>query len=242
MMAVCPICGTRRVIYWPEHWVYRRGETYYCSENCMMVDETRDMKKIHMIAHARAKKGSRNKMKQIITYEQKKQAALIAIDGGNPLEYLANLGSSSPVKMWGHIRALMKEKEPEIFAKIPDGRETAKRPGQMPTVKLSGPIRIETPEANKVEVVETPEGSSGLFHGTKGEKAAKDEAVQPATLAGLEISALRHQDLGEFYFDKKYNCIDWRAPDGAEVSLGPVWWKQLMKDLPNIMKLLGVDV
>ena len=29
MMTVCPICGTRRVIYWPEHWVYRRGETYY---------------------------------------------------------------------------------------------------------------------------------------------------------------------------------------------------------------------
>lgn len=242
MMTVCPICGTRRVIYWPEHWVYRRGETYYCSENCMMVDQTRDMKLIHMIAHIRALKGSRSKMKQIMTYEQKKQAALIAIEGGNPLEYLATLGSSNPVKMWGHIRALMKEKEPEIFAKIPDGRETPKKAGKAPTVKLSGPLRIETPEANMVEVVETPEGSSGLFHDTKGEKTMKEEAVQPATLAGLEISALRHQDLGEFYFDKKYNCIDWRAPDGAEVSLGPVWWKQLLKDLPNIMKLLGVEV
>ena len=115
-------------------------------------------------------------------------------------------------------------------------------PEQAPTVKLSGPIRIETPEANKVEVVETPEGNSGLFHGTKGEKAAEKQEVNPVTLAGLEISAVRHQDLGEFYYDKKYNCIDWRAPDGAETSLGPVWWKQLLKDLPNIMKLLGVDV
>ena len=62
MMTTCPICGTRRVVFWPEHWVYRRGDTYYCSENCMMVDETKDMKLIKMIAHVRAQKGSRAKM------------------------------------------------------------------------------------------------------------------------------------------------------------------------------------
>lgn len=227
MMAVCPICGTRRVIYWPEHWVYRRGETYYCSENCMMVDETRDMKMIHKIAHVRAQKGSRNKMKQIITYEQKKQAALIAIDGGNPLEYLATLGSSNPVKMWGHIRTLMKEKEPEIFAKIPDGRETAKKAGKAPTVKLSGPIRIETPEAHKVEVVETPE----------------DPPTRVIRRIGkYEVSAIRVENLGEFYYDIKYNSIDWRAPDGAEVSLHPGEWERLMDELPGILTALGVKL
>ena len=221
-------CGTRRVITWPEHWVYRRGETYYCSENCMMVDETRDMKMIHMIAHVRAKKGSRSKMKQIITYEQKKQAALIAIDGGNPLEYLATLGSSNPVKMWGHIRALMKEKEPEIFAKIPDGRETAKRPGQMPTVKLSGPIRIETPEAHKVEVVETPEDPPTRVIRRIGGK--------------YEVSAIRVENMGEFYYDIKYNSIDWRTEAGDEVSLSPTGWKNLAEELPDILAALGAKV
>ena len=217
MMTVCPICGTRRVITWPEHWVYRRGETYYCSENCMMVDETRDMKMIHKIAHVRAQKGSKNKMKQIITYEQKKQAALIAIDGGNPLEYLANLGSSSPVKMWGHIRALMKEKEPEIFAKIPDGRETAKRPGQMPTVKLSGPIRIETPEDPPTRVIRRIGGK-------------------------YEVSAIRVENMGEFYYDIKYNSIDWRTEAGDEVSLSPTGWKNLAEELPDILAALGAKV
>lgn len=62
MMTTCPICGTRRVVFWPEHWVYKRGETYYCSENCMMVDQTKDMKLIRMIAHVRAQKGSKAKM------------------------------------------------------------------------------------------------------------------------------------------------------------------------------------
>ena len=228
MMTVCPICGTRRVITWPEHWVYRRGKTYYCSENCMMVDETRDMRLIHMIAHVRAKKGSRSKMKQIITYEQKKQAALIAIDGGNPLEYLATLGSSNPVKMWGHIRALMKEKEPEIFAKIPDRRETPKEVGKAPVVKLSGPLKIETPEAAKVEIVETPETPPTRVIKRIGGK--------------YEVSAIRVQDLGEFYYDLKFNCVDWRAQDGAEVSLTPAGWKHLTEELPDILSALGVKV
>ena len=223
MMAVCPICGTRRVIYWPEHWVYRRGETYYCSENCMMVDQTRDMKLIHMIAHIRALKGSRSKMKQIISYEQKKQAAMIAIDGGNPLEYLAKLGSSSPVKMWGHIRALMKEKEPEIYAKIPDGRETPKKAGNAPTVKLSGPIRIETPEANKIEIVETPE---------KPKKPVKE----------YKVTGIRTEEFGEFYYDKKFNSIDWRTEEGDEVSLSPLGWQNLAEELPDILAALGVEV
>ena len=228
MMTVCPICGTRRVITWPDHWVYRRGKTYYCSENCMMVDQTRDMKLIHMIAHVRALKGSKSKMKQIISYEQKKQAAMIAIDGGNPLEYLAKLGSSSPVKMWGHIRALMKEKEPEIFAKIPDGRETPKKAENAPTVKLSGPIRIETPEANMVEVVETPEDPPTRVIRRVGGK--------------YEVSAIRVPNMGEFYYDIKYNSIDWRSEAGDEVSLSPTGWKNLAEELPDILAALGAKV
>ena len=229
MMTVCPICGTRRVITWPEHWVYRRGETYYCSENCMMVDQTRDMKLIHMIAHVRALKGSRSKMKQIISYEQKKQAAMIAIDGGNPLEYLAKLGSSSPVKMWGHIRALMKEKEPEIYAKLPDLREVKpKEEAQIPYVKVNGPLKIETPEANKIEIVETPEDPPTRVIKRIGGK--------------YEVSAIRVQNMGEFYYDIKYNTIDWRTDAGDEVSLSPIGWKNLAEELPDILAALGAKV
>ena len=42
MMTTCPICGTRRVITWPEHWVYRRGDTCYCSDyhgNLFLIEE-----------------------------------------------------------------------------------------------------------------------------------------------------------------------------------------------------------
>ena len=104
--------------------------------------------------------------------------------------------------------------------------EKMETPEDVPEVKLTGPIRIETPETNKVEVVETPETPPTRVIKRIGGK--------------YEVSAIRVNDLGEFYYDIKYNCIDWRALDGAEVSLTPAGWKHLMEELPAILSTLGV--
>ena len=109
----------------------------------------------------------------------------------------------------------------------------AKRPGPKP--------KPETPEG-EIELWSGPDLVAKVpVEDAETPEEPKVSEVKPLTFDGMEISALRHQDLGEFYFDKKYNTIDWRTPEGDEVSLGPVWWKQLITDLPKIMKLLGVD-
>ena len=205
MMNNCPVCGKRHCIHWPEHWVYRRGKTYYCSEQCLSVDLFRDT--VNMRDARRKRRGSKLAK---LTLEMKKKAVQIAIDGGDPLKYLSDCGYTAPEKMWGYIKSTLKDKDPETYAKIPDRRK-AKKP--------------ETPEQAQVKA-ETPE----------------QPTAKPLTFDGMEISAVRHQDLGEFYYDKKFNSIDWRAPDGAEVSLGPAWWKDLVRDLPKVLKLLGVDM
>lgn len=56
MMNVCPICGRYHCIHWPEHWVYRRGETYYCSAMCMDVDIVRDMNLLKQVRMERRKR------------------------------------------------------------------------------------------------------------------------------------------------------------------------------------------
>ena len=224
----CPVCGKMVITMWQEFWTYRRGETFYCSDNCMQVDIARDTKAMNEAMHKRREKNNMGARK--ITLEMKKKAVEIAISGGNPLEYLKGLGVKKPDGYWYTIKADLKKADPETYEKIPDYRGKTRKPAEKPaTVKVDGALRIETPEAKKIEIVETPE------------KPNKPE-VKPLTYDGLEISALRHQDLGEFYFDKKYNSIDWRTPEGDEISLGPAWWKQLITDLPKIMKLLGVEV
>lgn len=135
---------------------------------------------------------------------------------------LADMGytgkSIGPV--YRSIRAYAEDKQPDALEMLPENMKAAEE--QPAVVKVDGPIRIETETPEQVEI-----------------KAAK--ITKPLNYEGLEVSAVRHPDLGEFYFDKKYNSIDWRTPEGDEVSLGPFWWKKMLADLPTILKVLGVD-
>ena len=77
--------------------------------------------------------------------------------------------------------------------------------------------------------------------GLKMEEPEKPKITRPVNYMGLDITAVRHPDLGEFYYDKKFNSIDWRTEGGDEVSMGPVFWKCLVNELPKIIAVLGVD-
>jgi len=227
MMNSCPVCGKRHVIMWPDMYVYRRGPTYYCSEDCMIVAATKDQKMIKMIAHMRAKKGSKNMMK--ITLEQKKKAVEIALSGKNPLKYLKECGIKAPDKTWYAIKAALKEKDPELYARIPDFRKADKEtPEQAHTVKLSGPIRIETPEANKVEIVETPE------------KEKEKEFGLPAYINGFEIIGIRGQ-FGTYRASSEYNYFEF-VPFGGELCMNPGDWREQLEELQKAAKVLGVKL
>ena len=53
MITNCPVCGKLTAIHWPQHWIYRRGDTYYCSWNCLDVDITKDLKLMHEVQRKR---------------------------------------------------------------------------------------------------------------------------------------------------------------------------------------------
>ena len=173
MMNVCPICGKYHCIHWPEHWVYRRGETYYCSAMCMDVDIVRDMNILKQV------KEDRRKRKEAKRMEKMKK------DG-------------TPAKKPG--------------PKKKDG---------IAQEKVDGALRIETPEANKIEIVETPEKPK-------------------ASIKTYKVTGIRVENFGEFYYDQKFNSIDWRTEEGDEISLPPIGWKNLMQEMPDILKALGV--
>ena len=54
-------------------------------------------------------------------------------------------------------------------------------------------------------------------------------------------TAIRNEYLGVFFYDRKYNTVDWRHPAGEEISLPPADWNLLANALPEIMRTLGVD-
>ena len=146
-----------------------------------------------------------------------------------------------------------------------DARIAAERP----ELNISGQIKIVTPEPDAVEI-EAPE-AGGMAEAVKGMKDAAEEffgacedmgltlntkiecqdntytgepekkITKPVNYDGYDVVAIRHPELGEFYFDKKYNSIDWRTEEGDEIGMPPWLWKKLRDELPKIMAVLGVD-
>ena len=102
---------------------------------------------------------------------------------------------------------------------------------------MDGELRIETPEAHNVDIVETPENVVKVIE-TPQLKLKK--GLRGLNESDFEVSAIRHPQLGEFYYDKKFNSIDWRTPEGEEISLHPSMWKELYMIIPDVMGILQV--
>lgn len=225
MITNCPICKRIIVVHWPQHWVYRRGPSYYCGDQCMSVAIVRDQKLLNAAKRIR----SARKMNGKITPEMKKKAAEIAISGGSPLKYLKECGAKNPSASWQYIRKTLEKTDPDTFAKLPDKlpKISQETPDTVPTVKVDGQIRIETPEAGKIEVVEKPIG--GLC-------PPPEEAIDTK----FQTAAVRNKKLGTFYYDEAHGTIDWRHPYGEEISLFPEDYRLLRDSLDTILDALEV--
>lgn len=99
-----------------------------------------------------------------------------------------------------------------------------------PKVKLTGPILIETPEANRVEVVETPE-------------SAEPKVLLPATYDGMvirEVEGLfgRYRYSGDL---GRAEYIDFENSDGMDtLSLTVDQWKKFREEQVKAALILGV--
>ena len=134
---------------------------------------------------------------------------------------------------WHCLRADERKEDNEMARLKKDGTP-AKKPG---------PKTVKVPKGPVIEIPEQPIHPLGLQGGVNYQLKV-DETKQPEIVPvfELEITALRHKNYGEFYRDHDHNCIDWRTPGGDEMSLSVDAWKKLIRDLPEIIRQLGVEV
>ena len=103
----------------------------------------------------------------------------------------------------------------------PEGEFTQPKPEipeKVATVKLTGPLNVETPEPEKVTFV--------------------DGGTIPFKMTGMSTEA------GDFQYFKKAGYLDW-TPGGTyddTVSLKVEEWKALIKVLPVVIRMLGVEM
>ena len=232
----CPICGKFTVAHWPEFWVYRMGDTMFCSENCYCVElfrETRSKDKVNFV-----KRRHYIMSHKIITDEVKQEAYRIALEGGDPRPYLRSVGTKCPNDTWQRIRKELKDEDPETYERLPkripfNKKNAAKpeTPEQLPAVKLTGPVRIETPEGKKLMDIDVPEAPKAVLKPGK-----------PLTYEGNKVCCVRN-DYGQFFWDCDHNRLDWTTAEGEEVSFTPQGWNAFLNEVfPTVCKILGVPV
>ena len=253
MMANCPVCGKLTAIYWPEFWVYRRKDTFYCSENCMIVDETRDLKLMNQVARDRRLRKEAKKMgNHKLTLEQKKKAVEIASQGGNPTEYLKKCGSKNPYAAWDYIqKTLAKKIKAEVMA--------------IPQIKVQKPDPVL---AEKVDKVPPPVGGGEWEKLPKEEPATAAEAMQNMKDAadnffrqcgemGLKMDGPAKEEegddlqitirsvetkLGTFHYDDEYFEFRSKMNKSDNLEMPVEDFVELMIELPKVMRMLGVDL
>jgi hypothetical protein len=224
----CPECRREFEVLYPDLWAYKSGKgtntRYICSWCCLRRYE---------------KKGG-DHVKKIFTDEQREAVFQAAVSGGNPIRLLEEYGAKNPTAQWTAFKKKWKAEAPEKYAALPEKyKPRAEQAPEMPTVKLDGPLKIETPEASHVQLTE----SSITISKDKivAAVSSKPKITKPLTYSGLEVSAVRDPNLGEFYRDIDHNCIDWRNGVGDEVSLSISGWKIMVERLAKILQVLGVD-
>ena len=199
-MFTCPVCGKLKCAYWPEHWVWKRGQTYYCSDQCMDVDSVRDRRILNDILRERRsrKTGKEENRMSKITLEQKKNAVQIAFEGGDYLAYLRKCGSDNPSAMWWTIKENLKKVDPNLYAMLPDGRkkqekEPEKEPETEPEPTTAG------------EAMQNIQDATKKFFGAcsdMGLNVGKEEPAKPEPEPEdlLQIVAIRGE-FGEYKMD-----------------------------------------
>ena len=190
----CPVCGKVFDVLYPQLWRYRRDGRYICSFSCVRLID----------------KGE-TKMEKF-TKEQRAEAIRIALDGGNPKEYLRSIGSTSPDNLWYYMKGQLRKNDPETYEQLAKVTGTKKPAEKAPVLKVDGALQIRT-------------------------KAPEKVTVQPDD--GFRICGVRGQ-LGSWHFEGK--VMDYSGINGDELYMPVEDWKLFLKELRKAAAMLGVDL
>ena len=143
MMTECGVCGKRIVIPDPMFYVYKRGKTFFCSKNCMIVHNSKLTGKTGMFRTERKEKD----MNHRLTRDQKQKAVELALQGGDYMAYLKKAGAKNPSAAWWYIKATLEKANPEKYKELMKVMEE-NRPVVEIAEKLPPEAVAEVPEAD----------------------------------------------------------------------------------------------
>ena len=224
---ICAECGREISVLHPDKWAYKKpkgsGHIYWCSWGCLREAE---------------KKGLLNMAK--LTLDDKKHAVKIALDGGNPLEYIRMCGVKNAAESWMKIKNDLKQKDPATWEMLPKRVPSTKKEAENGVV-------IDTPDGPKEITAEkisqmTPEEVSQANVAMMTE-LVKRTITKAANYDGFTVAAVEGE-FGRYFHDKTSmgDYIDYESKGGDELSMTIDQWKAFLKELYHAAAVLGVEL
>ena len=224
MTGKCPNCHKDFTILYPQMWAYKRSSEYFCSWKCLRAVEKEN----------EGVKEVSGKTK--VPVEAKQNAIQAAIDGKDPYEYLRPY-TSNPKAMWTYIKTMVKQKDPELYAQLPDLRDR-KKPKQ------------EEPKQTLADAVTGMKEAADEFFGACEEMGVKTDPpeepkiCQPIVYDDMTIREVeglfgryRRSDVGDAVY------IDLEFTDCCDVISNTVGqWRSFIDELNKAAKILGVEI
>lgn len=190
--------------------------------------------------------GRENTMATRVSLEQKKKAVQIALDGGNPFDFLSDCGSKEPAGLWWTIKQNLKKVDPETYAKLPamlPKKEPVKKAGKKPVARaLTSEEHEELKGFEPVCVSENPEDPQKTpevqtISATDIVTELKNAPVTRSVPVEFSITGLK-TEIGSF--TKSSKTIIWYPEVAQAVQLPADKWKTLVDILPKVMAAMNL--
>lgn len=266
----CPVCGKKFTVLYPEMWAYRDRSVSYgrflCSWKCLRADEKKG--KTMKISGEQKKEAVRIATEggRVLDYLKECGSTNPA---GVWYQIKKTLKAEDP-EAYGRLPEKYKPREErkagkdagkaetrtaEAVNRAEDGTDvvtdaaTEEEPGRFYYDERTQTLEYgRKPEAGKYEAWQRwPPVATCCARSTAEGAEVPEELPEEAPEENgamewreLLITAVRDRVLGEFHWDEKYRTLDWRTPEGDEVSLWPEKWQRLLGILPDVMTVLGV--
>lgn len=171
------------------------------------------------------------KIMKILTQEEKNKAVEVAMDGGNPFEYLKSIGCRNPYTSWQTIKKGLKKDNQEAYDRLPK---------EMPRAKAA-PMRVKKTPAKKPAVTKVTEVTEVTEPVTELTPA---KIRKPLNYDGMTIRAVEGE-FGKYHFSdvNGKQWIDYEDKEGADMlSMTVEQWRGFMKELKHAAAILGVEL
>lgn len=224
----CPVCGKSFFVQWPTLWTYKRGAPYpkyFCSYKC--VREFDKNKEEKVVGKPR-----------VISPENEQEAIKCATAGGDPIAYLKNCGAKNPSAAWYHIRSKIKDTDPETYEKLP---HLYRKKTDAPKATLADAMEGMQNAADEFFVKCEDMGLSIHSVETPEDPAPQYKAIVLKSDIQYKIWSIQ-TDLGTYSADDEY--FEFKSAknksDAIEMTIEDM--VALAKELPDAMRLLGVEI